>query len=303
MKKAMWFIMIAAVFAILYAPIMLADYVMVKLALAKPKDDVTVTQASFLGFPMHAVAAANLAITTVPMVASCFAKNDTCKDQGSLPQFQSKPETCQSFRLSKGTPKEGVLLQRIHLEQTLHEECIIVDKNKMSIDHPNARNVVNGCTVGIVFPRSLIGYCECGVWQPKNISYFFSGFETPGRMWVWDYSNNTAARVEFSQSGRNVLRETGLFDYDYYDNLMASRFALAPDGDFHWTYRFLEAIMCGAIPIIPKRSTSKPEDQELGYEYCVHKEPCLFMSNETGRQKAAQRNWLHFLRRHTLIME
>ena len=29
-----------------------------------------------------------------------------------------------------------------------------------------------------------------------------------------------------------------------------SKFVLCPNGDFIWTYRFFEAIACGAIPII-----------------------------------------------------
>lgn len=40
------------------------------------------------------------------------------------------------------------------------------------------------------------------------------------------------------------------WDDDYYQVLSDSEFVICPNGDFIWTYRFFESIMCGAIPII-----------------------------------------------------
>lgn len=40
------------------------------------------------------------------------------------------------------------------------------------------------------------------------------------------------------------------WDPYYVDRLGASQFALCPDGDFVWTYRFFKAAAAGAIPII-----------------------------------------------------
>lgn len=37
---------------------------------------------------------------------------------------------------------------------------------------------------------------------------------------------------------------------DYFNQMSNAKFVLCPDGDFVWTYRFLEAILCGAIPIV-----------------------------------------------------
>jgi len=238
----------------------------------------------------------------VPLVSTCFEKYERCKEAPSLPLPGAPASTCQSFRLTKGTP-ENSFLQLIHLEQALNEDCIRIDepKKQIAIDHKNARNVVNGCAVGVIFPRSLVAYCSCGLWQTKNITYMFSGFNNAKRKWVSEYANHPDAQVQFTQSGRDVRKETGLYDYDYYDKLMASKFALAPDGAFPWTYRFLEGILCGAIPVIPKRT--EPEEQEVGYKYCVHNEPCTLADDETARRQAAQHNWQRFLRRHTLVME
>jgi len=41
-----------------------------------------------------------------------------------------------------------------------------------------------------------------------------------------------------------------VWDEEYYQTLSKSKFVLCPDGEFVWTYRFFESILCGAIPII-----------------------------------------------------
>lgn len=197
------------------------------------------------------------------------------------------------------------LLQQIHLEQAMSEECWNV--SDIQVKHQEARNIVDGCEIGIVFPRSLIAYCHCGVWNTnKTIDYYFSGKLSPKRnnSWISTYANSTdagVAQVVFTNAGRTIRKTTGLYDYPYYDNLMSSRFALAPDGDFPWTYRFLEGIMCGAIPVVSKRLV--PEEQELGYEYCQALQPCELLDDEEKRRKAAQRNWLLFITRHSLVTE
>ena len=59
--------------------------------------------------------------------------------------------------------------------------------------------------------------------------------------------------------------------------------------------------MCGAIPVVSKRL--QPEEQELGYEYCQALQPCELLEDEEKRKAAAQRNWLRFVRRHSLVTE
>jgi hypothetical protein len=183
----------------------------------------------------------------------------------------------------------------------MEEECWDVTGKRYDANHKGARNILDGCEVGIIFPRSLVAYCSCGVWSDKNMSFYFSGIEYGGRTWVLDYANKSKAEVTFTSEGRSIRKKTGLYDYPYYDKLMSSRFALAPNGDFPWTYRFLEGIMCGAIPIVPHRTV--PEEQEVGFEYCEVGQPCVFLINETARRQAAQRNWLRFVRRHSLVVE
>ncbi len=42
------------------------------------------------------------------------------------------------------------------------------------------------------------------------------------------------------------------WDEDYFRVLSNSQYVLCPSGDYIWSYRFFEAIMCGAIPIVEK---------------------------------------------------
>lgn len=62
-------------------------------------------------------------------------------------------------------------------------------------------------------------------------------------------------RVEYDgvvlmTSDRGWSFPTKAWDSKYFQLLSSSKFVLCPDGKFVWTYRFFEAILCGAIPII-----------------------------------------------------
>ena len=55
-----------------------------------------------------------------------------------------------------------------------------------------------------------------------------------------------------SERGRRF--PTKAWDADYHELLAASQFVLCPRGDFTWTYRFFEACLCGAIPVVEEAS-------------------------------------------------
>ena len=56
--------------------------------------------------------------------------------------------------------------------------------------------------------------------------------------------------IVFMTSDRGWCHPTKAWDESYFRLLASSKFVLCPDGQFVWTYRFFEAAMCGAIPII-----------------------------------------------------
>ena len=43
---------------------------------------------------------------------------------------------------------------------------------------------------------------------------------------------------------------------EYYEQMSRAQFVLCPDGDFVWTYRFFEAILCGAFPVIENQCSA-----------------------------------------------
>jgi len=58
--------------------------------------------------------------------------------------------------------------------------------------------------------------------------------------------------VTFWSSNRGRVFPGKSWDEEYYAFLAQSQFVLCPSGDFVWTYRFFEAALCGAIPIIER---------------------------------------------------
>lgn len=56
--------------------------------------------------------------------------------------------------------------------------------------------------------------------------------------------------VVFMVSDRGWCHPTKTWDPSYFQLLASSKFVLCPDGRYVWTYRFFEAAMCGAIPIV-----------------------------------------------------
>lgn len=78
----------------------------------------------------------------------------------------------------------------------------------------------------------------------KIIRKFYSHFNIR-KLLIRKYGN---LYLWVSNKGRMFPIKT--WDQDYYDFLLKSKFVLCPSGDFVWTYRFYEAIMCGAIPVV-----------------------------------------------------
>jgi hypothetical protein len=59
-------------------------------------------------------------------------------------------------------------------------------------------------------------------------------------------------KIVLSTKGRRFPIK--VWDDDYFNRMANSKFVLCPNGDFIWTYRFFEAIICGAIPIIENKA-------------------------------------------------
>jgi hypothetical protein len=100
-------------------------------------------------------------------------------------------------------------------------------------------------------------------------------------------------QISASQKGRNFPEK--IWDQEYYQSLTQAQFVLCPDGDYTWTYRFFEAALCGAIPVIENTCPSYD-----GFE-------CFTMAEATDRlvysPEMAERNYAKAVERLTLPLD
>jgi hypothetical protein len=130
------------------------------------------------------------------------------------------------------------LLQEIRLKQAMKEKGVDLP---YTIDHATPKTAVGDKEYPLVFPRFLINTD-----QPKTINTLFIGLITDKRkQWLTRFPD---AVIINSLRGRSEA--TKVYDKTYFDKMAQSKFVLCPDGDFVWTYRFFEAILSGAIPVI-----------------------------------------------------
>lgn len=119
----------------------------------------------------------------------------------------------------------------------------------------------------LVFPRALLSLLQSrsltcskspiisfqGLLTNKRISHLNQFLAThslpPISSDHYQYDNDSFVfSIIGSRRGRS-LSTKGLDNF-YYETLLKSQFTLCPSGDFVWTYRFFESIMCNSIPIV-----------------------------------------------------
>jgi hypothetical protein len=158
----------------------------------------------------------------------------------------------------------------------------------IAIDHDTPLTTVGGISRPLIFPHGILAACRARWPRTRPIHVSFSGLITRRRQatidtWLVRNAGGRRRRVPLSSSRRQRAIEalwsaTGLrerrtfrirggdfvlsssragrrfpekaWDHPYIDTLAHSRFVLCPNGDSVWTYRFFEAAMCGAVPII-----------------------------------------------------
>lgn len=133
-------------------------------------------------------------------------------------------------------------LQKIRALQALKEINLIENVN---IEHTESPiTYIGNKKYSLVFPRFLINHFSL----EKFNDYLFIGLVTPTRKKF--LSQFSSAKIKNSKRGRDKM--TKVYDIEYFNQLSKSKFILCPNGDFTWTYRFFESILCGSIPIIEK---------------------------------------------------
>lgn len=110
----------------------------------------------------------------------------------------------------------------------------------------------------LILPHGAFEYCRQRWTDDRPVRYSFAGLMTNSRkrtLQSWSSSPETedngadkAFVIMSSDRGRKFPEKS--WDEEYFALLCNSKFVLCPNGDYVWTYRFFEAAMCGAIPIV-----------------------------------------------------
>lgn len=141
-----------------------------------------------------------------------------------------------------------MLLQSIRVKQACEEIGLM--KPCFQTKHAEIpETYINGKKYTLVFPRFIERFS-----QKKEIDISFTGLITPKRKKFLNKLLDTYGEVYITESFNGRDKDKKTLDSEYFERLGISKFVACPDGDFTWSYRFFEAILCQAIPIIENDS-------------------------------------------------
>ncbi|MEO5819155.1 MAG: hypothetical protein ABIT71_01505 [Vicinamibacteraceae bacterium] len=157
----------------------------------------------------------------------------------------------------------------------------------VTIDHATPSTAVGEIVRPLIFPRAIAEHCRT-LWPTTRAHrYSFAGLLTDSRRalleaWLAGGAmapSRLAAKSRLSDFiRRQVIRWRGAdrqrrigdvtvwssergrrfptkaWDEDYFRMLADSASVLCPSGDYVWSYRFFEACLCGAMPIVEQAS-------------------------------------------------
>jgi hypothetical protein len=153
----------------------------------------------------------------------------------------------------------------------------------VTIDHATPSTAVGSIVRSLIFPRAIVDHCRT-LWPASRAHrYSFAGLMTENRRalleaWMARRANGGAGVAAKTNFGDFVRRQwirwrgadrrrrigdvtvwssergrrfpTKAWDEEYFQLLADSEHVLCPSGDYQWSYRFFEACLCGAIPIV-----------------------------------------------------
>jgi hypothetical protein len=157
----------------------------------------------------------------------------------------------------------------------------------LTVDHKTPSTALGVIVRPLIFPRAIVDHCRT-LWPAARAHrYSFAGLMTDTRralLEAWmagrpDGASGLAAKTNFggffrrqlirwwgadrqrrigdvtvwsSERGRRF--PTKAWDEEYFRMLADSEHVLCPSGDYQWSYRFFEACLCGAVPIVEQAS-------------------------------------------------
>lgn len=154
----------------------------------------------------------------------------------------------------------------------------------IEVNHSTPLTKVGSLERPLIFPRAIVDRCRAAWPATRAVRFFFAGLVTGEReraLRTWADSSGTGIKVPrpasalsrwfrrripraalpaitnaesggtvFWSSARGREYPVKAWDDDYFQAMARAQFVLCPNGDFVWTYRFFEAAMCGAIPVV-----------------------------------------------------
>lgn len=123
--------------------------------------------------------------------------------------------------------------------------------------------------IGALKDLSVESHYPPGVrdWIPPFVKQHFSDGDyyqdtNPQNQILLGIYDHTFDKRNFTKQQRSYDNDMVPFDETYFRTLCSSEFTLAPAGDLPYSYRFLEAIFCGSIPIVDKEKYANCEHHQ-----------------------------------------
>lgn len=172
--------------------------------------------------------------------------------------------------------------------------------------------LLNPRTISMPALPILAGPCEVA---PKSVLASFRGIAShPCREGLRAIHDGTMIRCEFVDRVNHVGRidaTAGKTDTAYTELLAASTFAFVPRGDAMFSYRLLEAMSFGCIPVILSDNWVLPFDRTINWSliglHLSEKDaaslPALLRSFSTERISFIQQNVMRIYRRHFINLD
>jgi hypothetical protein len=207
--------------------------------------------------------------------------------------------------------KFSILMSKFELNFADKHVDVIDISDQISLSHSRPETSIGKISRHLIFPSAITKYCR-SIWkEDRKIRYSFQGLVTEKRkLLIEDWlGRNIRGKCRLPHTNsrlhklrKRVLSKVGLdatvevkigdllflssdrgrhfpikaWDEQYFRVLANSEFVLCPGGDYIWSYRFFESILCGAIPVVEKSCEAYEgfrffsfEDNAKNFKWCL----------------------------------
>lgn len=178
------------------------------------------------------------------------------------------PQLIQSLRACQAIMEAGVTVSIREDQKSTYEHLNKFFPTNYVVKHPNAKRAnitfshpepyikIGDVTRPLLFSNGVFERCQQKWKVDRDLDFVFQGYITPKRSPILEEFTKRIQhmypdrKVHVSSSTIGRAFPTKAWDDEYWEMLGRSKFIICPDGDFTWTYRFFEAVMCKAIPVV-----------------------------------------------------